>query len=98
MNIITQAVHQHFNRRNFEQALILVLLDATGRERSIYKRCVLEKLNYLIQPDWIGRDRFCILLVELDNGKGGGKNHRRTIYTVSSRYQNLIEGKVVSRP
>jgi len=98
MNISKQAVHQHFERQALEQARIFALLDAVERERSIHKRCGLEKLYYLIRPDWIGRDRFCSLLMELGYGVGRRKNYRRTTYPVSSRYQNLIEGMVVSRP
>jgi len=98
MNISKQAVHQHFESQASEQARVIALVDAVERERSIHKRCGLEKLYYLIQPDWIGRDRFCSLFMELGYGVGKSKNYRRTTYPVRSRYQNLIEGMVVSRP
>ena len=98
MNISRQAVHRYFERQSLDQTRILALVDAVERERSIHKRCGLEKLYYLIQPDWIGRDRFCSLLMELGYGVGKSKNYRRTTYPVSSRYKNLIEGMVVSGP
>ncbi len=77
--------------------LCAVEAECRPQERAIHKRCGLEKLYYLIQPDWMGRDRFCSLLMNLGYGVGKVKNYRRTTYPVSSRYEYLIEGMVVSR-
>lgn len=98
MNISKQAVHQHFDRKQEQDEKLIALLCAVEQERAIHKRCGLEKLYYLIQPDWMGRDRFCALLMDLGYGVGKTKNYRRTTYAVSSRYENLIEGMMVNRP
>ena len=58
----------------------------------------MEKLYYLINPDFIGRDRFIELMMQLGYRLKVRKNYRRTTRSIAWNYPNLIKGMLVDAP
>lgn len=58
--------------------------------------CGVEKMYYTLNPEFIGRDRFIELFMELGYRIKYNKNYQRTTYASSqSNYPNLIEGMLL---
>jgi putative transposase len=74
------------------------LLTEAEELRKEHPGCGLEKMYYSLNPDFIGRDRFIELFMELGFGLKKRINYKRTTYSVSSKYKNLIKGLVVNKP
>lgn len=55
-------------------------------------------MYYSLNPNFIGRDRFIELFMELGFRLKKRINYKRTTYSVTSKYKNLIKGLVISSP
>lgn len=87
-----QAVHKHNQYEQwFEQKLYELVLEADVL-RSEHPGCGVEKMYYTLKPDWIGRDRFVEIFMELGYRVSPQKNYRRTTIPAHYKYPNLIEG------
>lgn len=60
--------------------------------------CGVEKLYYLLKPDFVGRDRFIETMMSLGYRLKVKKNYRRTTRSIAWNYPNLIKGMVVEAP
>jgi len=92
-----QAVHQeHIRQEYFYQQLgeLIPLLDVLRQE---HPGCGLEKAYDTLRPDFIGRDRFIDIFMELGYRVKFPKSYIKTTKPGSYRTENLIEGMIVNR-
>jgi len=88
-----QAVHQYIQRENIEEKKLLSLLHEVDTIRLDHPGCGVEKMYYMLKPDWIGRDKFIDIIMELGYRVNKPKNYIRTTYSIKSHYYpNLITG------
>lgn len=98
VGISKQAVYQYKHRqRDFDQQVTQLLIEADELRRE-HPGCGVEKMYYTLQPDFIGRDRFVELMMQLGYRLKKKKNYQRTTVASSLYYPNLIEGKKVNSP
>jgi len=90
-----QAVHQQSRRRLLFESKLAELIIQVDVLRSEHPGCGVEKMYYSLRPDFLGRDRFVDILMDLGYRLKRRKNYTRTTVSVSSDYENLIEGLLV---
>lgn len=90
-----QAVHKHFKKQlAFGEKLQGLMLEVDIL-REEHPGCGVEKMYYTLCPDWLGRDKFISIFMELGYRIKTRKNYKRTTIPVHSKYKNLIEGLMV---
>lgn len=98
IGVSKQAFHQYQNRRRiFDEKLFALMAEAEDL-RKVHPGCGVEKMYTVLQPDFIGRDRFIEIFMELGFRLKKKKNYRRTTLATSIYYPNLIKGRQVSKP
>ena len=98
IGISKQAVYQYQKRQEaFNNKLRMLLLEAELLRKE-HPGCGVEKMYYSLNPDFIGRDRFIELFMDLGFRLNKKKNYRRTTYSVSKYYPNLIKGLEIQGP
>ena len=97
-DISKQAVRQHFQREQAQLELIDELINRVDERRSEHPGEGLEKLYWQLQPDGIGRDKFCAILGQLGYHLKRSKNPIRTTIPAHKVFKNLIEGRVINGP
>jgi putative transposase len=96
--ISKQAVSQYASRQLLHDEKIRCLLAQAQDLRAEHPGCGVEKMYYTLAPDFIGRDRFVDLFMDLGFRLKKSRNYRRTTYAGNLDYPNLIKGLYVSRP
>jgi transposase InsO family protein len=92
-----QAVSQHFTgQHNFDQKLEGLIVEADTLKAE-HPGCGVEKMYYTLQPDWLGRDKFIDLFMDLGYRVKKIRNYTKTTIPVHSKYKNLIEGMLIHR-
>ncbi len=98
IGISKQAVHQYNKRQQlFDEKLDLLLLEAELLRKE-HPGCGVEKMYYTLKPDFIGRDRFIELFMQLGFRLKKKINYKRTTNAGAHYYPNLIKGMVVGSP
>lgn len=98
IGISRQAVHQYEKRQTvFDQKALDLLAEAEDL-REIHPGCGVEKMYATLRPDFIGRDRFVELFMDLGFRLKRKKNYRKTTIVSKIYYPNLIKGMEVDRP
>lgn len=98
VGISKQAVSQHNTRQKaFDKKVKQMTLEA-DELREDHPGCGVEKMYYTLKPDFIGRDRFIELMMELGYRLKRKKNYKRTTIASKIYYPNLIKGMEVDRP
>jgi putative transposase len=98
IGISKQAVIQNANRQsNFDMKIEHLLLEAEELRKE-HPGCGVEKMYYTLKPDFIGRDRFIDLLMDLGFRLKKNKNYKRTTFASSIYYPNLIKGMIINAP
>ncbi len=98
IGISKQAIHQYANRQYvFNQKIEQLVLEA-DELRTEHPGCGVEKMYYTLKPDFIGRDRFIDLFMQLGYRVSKLKNYRRTTIASNIYYPNLIKGLTLSAP
>ena len=93
-----QAVAQYDTRQKiFDNKTAQLVLEA-NELREDHPGCGVEKMYYTLKPDFMGRDRFIELMMELGYRLKRKKNYRRTTIASKIYYPNLIKGMEVDRP
>lgn len=93
-----QAVAQYNIRQKiFEDKIAQLILEA-DELREEHPGCGVEKMYYTLKPEFIGRDRFIELMMELGYRLKRKKNYKRTTIASKIYYPNLIKGMKVNRP
>ena len=93
-----QSVAQNNCRQFAFESKALCLLAEVEELRSEHPGCGLEKMYYTLQPDFIGRDKFIELFMDLGFRLKKRINYIRTTYSVASTHTNLIKGMSISAP
>ncbi|WP_313113713.1 IS3 family transposase [Aequorivita sediminis] len=98
VGISKQAVSQYNTRQKaFDKKVKQMMLEA-DELRADHPGCGVEKMYYTLKPDFIGRDRFIELMMELGYRLKRKKNYKRTTIASKIYYPNLIKGMEVDRP
>ena len=98
VGITRQAIDQYRRRQDVFGDRVLYLLSEVEELRKEHPGCGLEKMYYSLNPQFIGRDRFIELFMDLGFRLKKRINYKRTTYAVASKYTNLIKGLSVSAP
>lgn len=98
IGITKQAVHQYARRqKDFDAKVAQVVVEA-DELREDFPGCGVEKMYDILQPDFIGRDRFVETMMSLGYRLKFKKNYRRTTIASKLYYSNLIKGMQVNKP
>lgn len=93
-----QAVSQYHKRQlNFDNK-VSELIEMANVIRKEHPGCGVEKLYYTLAPDFIGRDRFIDLFMNLGYRLKIPKNYHRTTRSSKFYYPNLIKGMTIQSP
>lgn len=92
IGISKQAVYQYAKRQVIFDKKIIALLEEVTLLRLEHPGCGVEKMYYTLQPDFIGRDKFIALMMQLGYRVKRKKNYRRTTIASKLYYPNLIQG------
>ncbi len=98
VGVTRQAISQYCIRQEAFDNRVLCLLSEVEELRKEHPGCGVEKMYYSLNPDFIGRDRFIELFMDLGFRLKKRINYKRTTYAVASKYKNLIKGLSVSGP
>lgn len=99
IGISKQAVAQYDARQQILDQKVSQLIIEADLLRTEHPGCGVEKMYYTLKPNFIGRDRFIELFMELGYRiKKNRKYHRTTYSSAYSRYNNLIEGMILHSP
>lgn len=90
-----QAAHSHFMQEAVFQGKLSGLIQEADMLRSEHPGCGVEKMYNTLKPDWIGRDRFVSIFMQLGYSVKTQKNYKKTTIPAYSKYENLIEGLMV---
>ena len=98
IGISKQAVYQYQKRQAvFDQQLSQLILEADDL-RFDHPGCGVEKMYQILNPDFIGRDRFIETMMDLGYRIKRVKNYKRTTIAGKKFYPNLIKGLKINRP
>lgn len=98
VGISKQAVYQYQERqRVFDRKVSDLLIEAEDL-RKIHPGCGVEKMYSVLKPDFMGRDRFVDLFMDLGFRLRKKKNYRKTTIASKIYYPNLIKGMEVYAP
>ena len=93
-----QAVAQYDARQKiFDNKTAQLVLEA-DELREDHPGCGVEKMYYTLKPEFIGRDRFIELMMELGYRLKRKKNYTKTTIASKIYYPNLIKGMEIDRP
>lgn len=98
VGISKQAIFQYAKRQAMFDTQTHRLLVEAEVLREAHPGCGVEKMYYTLKPDFIGRDRFIELFMELGYRIKKLKNYKRTTLPALVYYPNLIKGMVVDAP
>lgn len=98
IGVSRQAIDQYRKRQDVFDNKVICLLSEVEELRKEHPGCGVEKMFYSLNPDFIGRDRFTELFMDLGFRLKKRINYRRTTYSVASKYKNLIKGLAVTAP
>ena len=93
-----QAVAQARQRREVLETQLELLLVEIDELRAIQPGCGVEKMYYTLKPDFLGRDRFVNLVMELGYRLKINRVRPKTTRPGNYYYPNLIEGKTFCHP
>jgi transposase InsO family protein len=95
LGVSKQAVWQYQKRQDELDRKVSCLLVEVDLLRSEHPGCGLEKMYYTLKPDFIGRDKFISIFMDLGYRVRYKKSFHRTTFPVHSAYKNLIQGLMV---
>jgi putative transposase len=98
VGISKQAIFQYAKRQAMFDAQTHQLLVEAEVLREAHPGCGVEKMYYTLKPDFIGRDRFIELFMDLGFRIKKLKNYKRTTLPALVHYPNLIKGMQVDAP
>lgn len=98
IGISKQAVSQYADRQVIFDKKAHNLLIEAEELRKEHPGCGVEKMYDTLKPDFIGRDRFIDMFMDLGFRLKRKRNYRRTTYSGTIYYPNLIKGLEVYAP
>jgi len=98
IEISKQAIYQYGKRQSVFDEKVQLLLTEAELLRKEHPGCGVEKMYATLKPNFIGRDRFVDLFMDLGFRLNKKRNYRRTTYAGNIYYPNLIKGMKVLAP
>lgn len=98
IGISKQAVHQYAKRQVIFDSQISQLVLEADDLRLAHPGCGVEKMYDILNPDFIGRDRFIETMMDLGYRIKRKKNYKRTTIAGKKFYPNLIKGLRINAP
>lgn len=98
VGVSKQAIYQYSKRQTIFDKRIQNLIIEAEELRAEHPGCGVEKMYNTLRPNFIGRDRFVDLFMDLGFRIKKKKNYRRTTYASSIYYPNLIKGMQLNAP
>jgi len=98
VGISKQAVNKYQHRLETETLRLLGLIPLAEQLREAHPGCGVEKMYDLINPDFIGRDKFIEFMMDAGFRLKRPCNGQRTTVSGKVVYANLIKGMIVSAP
>lgn len=98
IGISKQAVYQYTKRQTIFDSQISQLVLEADDLRANHPGCGVEKMYDILNPDFIGRDRFIETMMNLGYRLKKVKNYKRTTVSGKKYYPNLIKGFEVNAP
>jgi len=98
VGISKQAVAQYEHRQQILNNRAVELLSEADELREEHPGCGVRKMYNTLKPDFIGRDRFIEMMMELGYRLKRKKNYRKTTSSGLKYYPNLIKGLEVDGP
>lgn len=96
IGLTKQAVAQQQKRQLLFDAKLTELIIVADELRAAHPGCGVEKMYYTLRPNFLGRDRFIALFMDLGYRLETPKNRTKTTFSVFSKYENLISGLCVN--
>lgn len=98
IGISKQAVHQYDQRqRLFDMKLGQLIMEADDLRKD-HPGCGVEKMYEILEPDFIGRDRFVEAFMQLGYRIKRKRNYKKTTIASKLFYPNLIKGLKINSP
>jgi len=98
IGISKQAVYQYDKRQAvFNTQMSQLILEADDL-RLDHPGCGVEKMYYILNPEFIGRDQFIATMMRLGYRIKKKKNYKRTTIAGKKFYPNLIKGLQIEAP
>ncbi|WP_412850710.1 IS3 family transposase [Chryseobacterium sp. PMSZPI] len=98
IGVSKQAVHQQAKRQQeFDVKLAALIMDADELRRE-HPGCGVEKMYYTLKPNFIGRDNFIEIFMQLGYRLNIKKNYKRTTIASKIYFPNVIKGMKISSP
>ena len=98
LDISKQAVHQSRSRQAKFDLELQDLISQVDLIREEHPGCGVEKMYTILNPQTMGRDKFCDIFMELGYRVKKIKNYRKTTIPTWFSYPNLISGMQVMHP
>lgn len=98
IGITRQGVWDHFRREQAELELIARTIGLVDQRREQHPGEGLQKMYWKIEPDGMGRDKFCRIFSQLGYGIRRTPNPVRTTIPSHKVFDNLIEGRLIDGP
>lgn len=98
MHISKQAVNKYDKKQAIFTQQVTQLVVEAQELRKEHPGCGVEKMYYVLKPEFIGRDRFIEIMMATGFRVQYKKNYRRTTYSIANQYPNLIKGCIVNKP
>jgi len=98
IDISKQGAWDHFRREQAELEMICRVLGQVDKRREAHPGEGLEKMYWQLQPESMGRDKFCRIFMQLGYGVRRVSNPVRTTIPAHKVFKNLIEGRIIDGP
>ena len=98
VGISKQAVAQYERRQLVFHSQLTQLMAEADELREEHPGCGVKKMYETLSPDFMGRDRFIEVMMELGYRVRRKKNYRKTTSSTAKYYPNLIKGMKVNGP
>jgi hypothetical protein len=98
IGISKQAISQQKRRQQLLDSQLKELVVKARELRKQHPGCGVEKMYYMLNPSFIGRDRFIEVMMDVGFRLKPSRNYRRTTYAGRFKYRNLIKGMRVRSP
>lgn len=96
-DVSKQAFHQQRQKQELFDRKLSELILEVDQLRGEHPGCGVEKMYYTLQPDWMGRDKFIDIFMQLGYRIKRHKNYVKTTIPAHFNYPNLIQGMQLNR-
>lgn len=93
--ITRQAMHSYWRKQELFQSRVATLVIEADALREVHPGCGVAKMYNVLNPTWLGRDRFVGLMMELGYRVKTPRSFIRTTRAGIFQYPNLIEGMLL---